>query len=111
MSRTKAKITDSEGKVLLDGTTDDLARAARGSNSNVKQYAERWLNIQQEKDDAAQAHKDLRAEMKASGFDKESMAAFMLVIKELRKPIDPNVKALANAYFAQADGQYTLFGE
>lgn len=85
--------------------------AAEGHNTDSANIIKRWLNILNEVDTLQEDLKELKEEAKGKGFGKVEMKAMALVIKEHRKPLEVNVKAYANEYFANSNGQYVIFAE
>ena len=74
-------------------------------NTNVKSYLDRAINIMNEQDTLAEDLKELILEAKENGINSK---AFSLALKELRKPIDAEVKRLVNVY-TEEGGQFKLF--
>lgn len=85
--------------------------ATQGHNQDTANIIKRWLSLLSEQDDVAASIKDLKEECKGKGFTKHEMKAMALVIREHRNPVDKIVKEKANQFFADSDGQYTIFAE
>ena len=75
------------------------------SNTDIKALLVRAGKVEDEMDAVKAEKKDLNAEIKASGVD---MKAFRAALKEIRKPVDDELKTLTNMYLETA-GQYKLF--
>lgn len=75
------------------------------SNSEIASYQKRYGLILDGQETSKEEMADLKAEMKAAGID---LKAFAIAMKEIRKPIDPGLKAKANEYLEQG-GQFQLF--
>jgi len=83
--------------------------ATIGDNSAT--YIKRWLNILAEQDTLAEDLKELKAEIKANGFDKNDMKAMALAIKEHRAIPEKPVREKANQFFLESGGQYSIFAD
>jgi len=80
--------------------------ATKGHNSaDPKTIINRLCTLLDEKDGLAEDIKELKAEAKASGLD---MKALQIAVKQIRKPLDEELKAAANSYI-EASGQMALF--
>lgn len=81
-----------------------------GDNADAKKIIDRWIALLEEQDKFAEDLKELKIEA-ATKFNKKQLKAMALVVKEHRKPMDSEVKAFANTFFANSGGQYQMFGE
>jgi uncharacterized protein (UPF0335 family) len=79
-----------------------------GHNSEAKALITRILNVMSEQDTLAEDLKELKSEGKTKDLD---MKAVMIAVKELRKPIEKDLKLKANQYFRESGGNYDLFAE
>ncbi len=79
--------------------------ASTGHNTDAKAIITRLCTLLDEADGLAEDIKELKAEAKAGGLD---MKALGIAIRQIRKPLDEELKAAANSYM-EANGQHALF--
>ncbi len=79
--------------------------ATVGHNADAKAIITRICTLLDEQDGLAEDIKELKAEAKAAGFD---MKALGIAIKQIRKPLDEELKIVVNSYI-EANGQTALF--
>ena len=80
--------------------------ATKGHNSvDAAQIIKRLCTLLDEADGLAEDIKELKAEAKAGGLNTK---ALMAAIKEIRNPLDDEIKATINSYL-DANGQHALF--
>lgn len=79
--------------------------AKTGHNADPKTIITRLCTLLDEQDGLAEDIKELKVEAKAAGLD---MKALGIAIKEIRKPLDEELKAIVNTYI-EANGQHALF--
>jgi uncharacterized protein (UPF0335 family) len=109
---TKVKITTGD-ETLYEGTAEQFEKAVNkiGHNATAAGYIKRWLNILSEQDTLSEDLKELKAEIKANGFDKNDLKAMTLVVKEHRQIPEKPVREKANQFFADSGGQYLIFAD
>ena len=79
--------------------------AATGHNTDPKTIINRLCALLDEADGLAEDISELKKEAKEAGID---MKALGIAIKQIRKPLDEELKATANSYI-EASGQHALF--
>ena len=80
--------------------------ATKGHNTaDAKAIITRLCTLLDEQDGLAEDIKELKLEAKAGGLD---MKALGIAIKQIRKPLEDELKATANSYM-EASGQMALF--